>query len=186
VTFSSFKSHIDLAHRYWQHIVQPGDIVVDATCGNGQDTLFLDGLQPSRLYALDIQEDALVNTRTLLGDSKSVTYHLGCHSQFPEEIQSKSVKLIVYNLGYLPGGDKTLTTLSETTLLSVKRALDLVKPGGAISVTCYPGHPAGAVEENAILAWAEGLDRHTWSCCHHRWCNRAKAPSLLLIQSCKS
>ncbi len=183
MTFPLFKSHLDLAHHYWKQLVQPGDVVVDATCGNGQDTLFLASLQPGCLYALDIQEDALANTKALLGAVTQVVFHRGCHSQFPEEIRPQTVKLFVYNLGYLPGGDKTLTTLSETTLLSLKRALDLVMPGGAISVTCYPGHPEGALEESKILEWVQGLDRRVWSCCHHRWCNRAKAPSLLLIQA---
>ena len=181
MTFSHFKSHIELAHRYWQQLVQSGDIVIDATCGNGQDTLFLAQLKPAKLFAIDIQEKALTNTKTLLGASDNVIFHHACHSQFPQEILAKSVKLIVYNLGYLPGGDKSLTTQSETTLMSLQKALDLIVPGGAISVTCYPGHAEGAIEEEKILQWAENLDRQQWSCCHHRWCNRQKAPSLLVV-----
>jgi hypothetical protein len=87
----------------------------------------------------------------------------------------------VYNLGYLPGGDKQATTSSSTTLESLKAAAALIVAGGAISVTCYPGHPAGKVEEQAVLDYAASLPPAEWSCCHHRWTNRKEAPSLLLI-----
>lgn len=90
--------------------------------------------------------------------------------------------LIVYNLGYLPGGDKTITTESSTTLESLQAAFPLIMPGGAISIACYPGHPSGKTEEENVMTFASSLDPQVWSCCHHRWLNRRNAPSLILIQ----
>lgn len=177
-----FRSHLDLAHSYWKRLVQAGDLLIDATCGNGHDTLALASLQPRLLYAFDIQSQALESAQKRLEKESSIRFIHGCHSQFPPEIASASVKLIVYNLGYLPGGDKETTTQSSTTLESVSKALDLIMPGGAISITCYPGHAEGAREEAALLFFAEQLDKHMWSCCHHRWINRTQAPSLLLLQ----
>lgn len=187
-----FRSHIDLAHSYWKSIVVPGDTVVDATCGNGHDTAVLVELALASdmgdVYAMDLQPAAIASCRKklsgLLTQKAMGRVHLieGCHSRFPEEIVPRSVKLVTYNLGYLPGGDKKLTTLTATTLTSLKKALELVQDGGAISITCYPGHDAGVPEESAVLELARTLDPKVWSCCHHRWLNRERAPSLLLIQ----
>lgn len=188
----SFQPHIRLAHRYWQECIQLGDSVIDATCGNGHDTLLLCQLalneEHGHVYAYDIQEQALTTTRERLQEKlteaqlKRVRLIKGCHSCFSEIPPTPPIKLIVYNLGYLPGGDKTQTTFTLTTLQSVQKACDLIAQGGTISITCYPGHPAGALEEEALLRWVEGLPRKNWNCCHHRWINRQQAPSLLILQ----
>lgn len=187
-----FRSHIDLAHRFWRSIVAPGDIVVDATCGNGYDTAILAELaladNAGNVYAIDIQPAAIESCRKRLSGLLTqeamdrVHFIERCHSTFPKEIAPRSVKLVTYNLGYLPGGDKKLTTLTATTLASLEKALELIQDGGLISITCYPGHDAGVPEESEVLKLAAGLDPKEWSCCHHRWINRERAPSLLLVQ----
>lgn len=187
-----FHSHIDLAHKHWKSLVKPGDLVIDATCGNGHDTLVLAQLaltsDSGKLYACDVQKEAIVSSeQMLLGKlgrviMDKVQFIHGCHSCFPEEIKPNSVKLIAYNLGYLPGGDKTKTTQTETTLQSIKKAQEVIQDGGVISITCYPGHPEGKREEEHILQFSSALDPKQWSCCSHRWSNRSNAPSLLLIQ----
>ncbi len=178
----AYKPHLAFAHRLWKENVLPGDIVIDATCGNGQDTLALAVLSPAKLYAIDIQEKAISNTRQLLSKYSDITYICGCHSQFPEAIAKGSVKLVVYNLGYLPRGDKAKTTRCETTLTSIKAALALLSEQGLLCITCYPGHPEGKREEDLLLAFAANLDKQNWHCSHHRWINRAAAPSVLLMQ----
>lgn len=192
--FYLFNSHIDLAHHYWKRMVIPGDIVIDATCGNGHDTFVLASLalgqtaEYGKLYAMDIQEKAILATKDRLAaqltqkQAERVEYIQGCHSNFPKDINKESVKLIVYNLGYLPGGNKGITTQTSTTLESLRSALDLTAKGGAISVTCYPGHQEGLKEQESILAWAAELNKMEWSVCHHTWLNRQAAPSLLFLQ----
>jgi len=191
--FPLFQSHLDLAHSYWKSIILPGDCVVDATCGNGHDTLFIAQLalneeKKGLVIAIDTQKQAIEATRERLATSlssellPSVSFINQCHSQFPDDLPKESVKLIVYNLGYLPGGDKSLTTQNKTTLESLAQALTLICRGGAISITCYPGHPEGKVEEQLILEFISTLDPKKWNCCHHRWMNRKQSPSLLLIQ----
>lgn len=191
-SFPLFQSHLDLAHCYWSQIVKLGDIVIDATCGNGYDTLKLCELALSKdkgkVFSIDIQEEALrtateqihLHLRDELKDR--LIFGKRCHSSFPDEIQPLSVKLIVYNLGYLPGGDKTKTTEISTTLRSLQEAQKLIQPGGAISVTCYCGHEEGAKEQEGILTYLTELQPKEWNCCQHLWLNRQKAPSLLLIQ----
>lgn len=191
--FPLFQSHLDLVYSYWQKLVQTGDTIIDATCGNGLDTLKLAqlclGKEKGWLYAIDILPKAIDLTQTHLRNMldetilQRVRFVEGCHSNFPEEIQPESVKLIVYNLGYLPGGgDKTRTTMLETTLESVEKGMTLIQPGGAISLTLYPGHPEGRREEENIISFAKELDPLLWNCCHHQWPNRQKSPSLLLLQ----
>ena len=191
--FPLFQSPIDLAHAYWQNLVIPGDCVIDATCGNGHDALVLAKLVSNEdvngsLIAIDKQPSALTATQQRLASHLSAQQltHMhfisGCHSAFPADLTEGSVKLIVYNLGYLPGGDKTLTTCRDTTLQSLAAALPLLCAGGALSITCYPGHAEGKIEEERVLEFAATLDNHAWSCCLHRWVNRRTAPTLLLIQ----
>lgn len=184
--FPLFRSPLDLAHRFWESILQPGDMAVDATAGNGHDTLFLARLPLTKLYALDIQESACTNTSTLLktelseSDLGKVEVICQSHSTFPKG--TEGAKLIVYNLGYLPGGDKSKTTMTGTTLQSLESALSLVAAGGAISLTCYPGHPEGAKEEESLLQFANQLPKEDWCVTHIRFSNRNQSPSLLFIQ----
>lgn len=180
-----------MAHSYWSQILQPGDTAVDATSGNGHDTLFLAErvLTPTKgtLYAFDIQSDALEQTRKRIEEALPQCAHRlhllqQSHENFPEEFHHNAIKLFVYNLGYLPGANKAMTTLTTSTVNSVDAACALVAFGGLISITCYPGHPEGAMEEQALLELVEKLDKTVWNVCHHRWVNREKSPSLLLLQ----
>ncbi|MBA3722409.1 MAG: class I SAM-dependent methyltransferase [Parachlamydiaceae bacterium] len=190
--FPLFQSHLDLTHQYWKKLIQQGDSVIDATCGNGKDTLCLAQLTLAEgkgiIYAMDIQKQALDSARHYLSMHLSpqqfldIEFILGCHSQFPVEIKPLTIKLIVYNLGYLPGGDKKQTTQMESTLKSLESAKNLIAPGGVLCITCYPGHDAGAIEEEGLMIFAANLPNTEWSCCHHRWLNREKSPSLLLLQ----
>lgn len=190
--FPIFQSHIDLAHSYWSQLVQPGDIVIDATCGNGHDTLFLCKLaimeEKGKVYAMDNQSLAIQSTRDLLHKELSqqhmdrVVFLHQDHSHFPHFILGESIRLIVYNLGYLPGQNKNWTTLTETTLESIQRAQQLIQLGGAISITCYPGHPEGEKELAALLCWCSNLSPKYWSCCQHLWLNRVRSPTLLFLQ----
>jgi len=191
-SFPLFQSHLDLAHRYWSELIETGDRVIDATCGRGHDTLKLCqlalSLDKGQVYAFDIQRQAIDSTSRLLEDylpielKSHVEIRQWCHSAFPDDILPETIKLIVYNLGYLPGGDKGWTTEAATTLQSLRQAQELLQNGGVISMTCYPGHMEGAREEEAIMAYATHLPPKKWSCCRHVWLNREAGPSLLLIQ----
>lgn len=186
--FTIAESHIRLAHSYWEQIVSPGDCLIDATCGNGHDTLKLCQLTlPSgQVFAIDIQEKAIQSTKQLLSlhlsQMEQITFIHSSHAQFPSSIREGTIKLIVYNLGYLPGGVKEKTTLTATTLESLKNAERLLMPGGFISITCYPGHPEGKKEQELLIDYTSGLDPTKWNPVYHQWLNRNQCPSLLLIQ----
>lgn len=188
---SSYKPHLEMARHYWQSVVKPGDTVIDATCGNGQDTLTLcnlvfDEKNAGSIYAIDIQPQALINTKSLLEKHVSpatlsnIQFLQQCHTILPH--LPESVKLIVYNLGYLPRDNKECTTTAESTLQSLTAAMPLIQPNGAISLMFYPGHLEGEQEEKLILEFVSTLDRTKWICCHHRWVNRLRSPSFLFMK----
>jgi len=189
--FPLFRSHLDLAHHYWTTLVHFGDTVIDATCGNGHDTLKLAQLalddNQGLVIGIDLQKQSLDATKSRLMEQLSpaqwqrVQLICSCHTSFPE-LPVQSVRLIVYNLGYLPKGDKSKTTVVKTTIESLQAAFPLIMPGGVICITCYPGHEEGEREEKAVLDFVQNLDPHEWCCTYQQWVNRQKAPGLLLIQ----
>jgi len=170
------KPHLLLAKDYWKAHLKPDDFVIDATCGNGHDTLFLSELLPEGLvYGIDIQKQALENTRLRLGTAKNVQlFHQSHSASLP---LPKPPRLIVFNLGYLPGGDKSITTMTGSTLDSLRYFLSILAEDGAISMTCYPGHDEGMREEKEVLAFVKDLN-HTY----HRW-EKERSPTLLWIRN---
>ncbi|RZC66174.1 hypothetical protein C5167_009864 [Papaver somniferum] len=187
------KKATELAHLIWQRIVQKGDYVVDATCGNGYDTLALlkmvaDESGKGRVYGMDIQSCALKNTSSLLDESLNTNerelvelFHL-CHSRM-EDVISEGIflRLVVFNLGYLPGGDKAIITVPEKTSQALESACRLMGPGGLISVMVYVGHPGGREEYETIQSFASGLPSESWVCCKFEMLNRPLAPVLVLL-----
>lgn len=140
-------------HRF----VQPGQRVVDATVGNGYDTLLLarQVFPGGRVDGFDCQSAALAVARERLeqaGFVESVRFWERSHAEMAEVVE-EPVHFVVFNLGYLPGGDQTITTEAESTLPALRAARALLLPGGFISVVAYPGHPAGLVEYEAVAAW---------------------------------
>jgi hypothetical protein len=180
-----FSPHLHLAQSLWQDHLAPSDLAIDATCGNGNDTLFLAGI--CTVVGMDIQPMALQNTEMLLmRNQKRAILHRLSHAEIDQLPLPHAPKLIVYNLGYLPKGDKSITTMSETTLESVKKGLNLLASGGALSITCYPGHDEGQKEAAMLVEWAAHLDAEKWAVLHHKWLNRPRSPSLIWIVDQKS
>ncbi|MBI3508640.1 MAG: class I SAM-dependent methyltransferase [Chlamydiia bacterium] len=133
----------------------------------------------AQVVALDIQERAIQSTQQRV-EGRNVTLHCMSHVTFPP--LTAPPRLIVYNLGYLPGGDKHRTTLTQTTLLSLQEAERILAVDGAISITCYSGHEEGEKEERAVLQWAKELSSSQWLVSHHSWLNRPHSPSLLWLR----
>jgi hypothetical protein len=189
--FSLFQSHLDLAHSYWERLLLPGDWAIDATCGNGRDTLKLAEILQGKdggVIGIDIQREALARTQELLSsrfsaeDLSSIHLFEQSHEEFPSLAIQHPIRLVVYNLGYLPGGNKEKTTKTASTLASVRLALGLVLPGGAVSITSYPGHPEGACEDSALQELVKALSPASWNVCLHTFSNRSQSPRLLYIQ----
>ncbi|GLT91536.1 hypothetical protein SLE2022_094190 [Rubroshorea leprosula] len=182
-----------LTCRVWKHVVQKGDTVIDATCGNGYDTLEMlklvaDDSGRGCVYGMDIQTEALENTSSLLDgtvnqkERELVKLFTICHSRMEEVIPANTyVRLVAFNLGYLPGGDKGIITMSTTTLLALEAAKKILMPGGLISLVVYIGHPGGREELETVEAFASRLPVEDWICCKFQMLNRPLAPLLVFM-----
>jgi ubiquinone/menaquinone biosynthesis C-methylase UbiE len=153
----------DLAHRQVAAVAGMGDEVVDATAGNGHDTLELARLvgETGRVYAFDIQQAAIDQTRRRLsrhGLLERVTLQLCGHEHLLERLAPESqgkIAAVMFNLGYLPGGDKQRVTRAATTVPAMEQAARCLRPGGILTVIAYPGHPGGSDELDAVTDWFE-------------------------------
>lgn len=186
--------HLSFALEHWKSVACDGDWIIDATCGRGRDTLKLAYLLSPKgsLIGIDIQIEALRETKRLLQDSLTAEQlervHLfqQSHAHFPSIAHEKPIALIVYNLGYLPQGDKSLTTMTESTLQSIGQAMELIRPGGLISITCYPGHVEGKIEQDALIQMVKGVPQKSWDIRFYRKINSETAPSVLFIKKGKA
>lgn len=153
--------------RHWaQEIIEQalenGGIAIDATMGNGHDTLWLCRLvgEQGHVYAFDVQPEALASTRARLeenGVADRATLILDGHQNMAQH-GIGAADAILFNLGWLPGVAHAVTTRTETTLAAVNAALELLKPGGVMTICVYPGHEEGKRELAALLEWAQALD----------------------------
>ncbi len=153
--------------RYWAAeligpALYPGAVAVDATMGNGRDTLWLCGQvgEAGRVYAFDVQEEAVARTRARLEEAgmadRATLFCLG-HEHMAEAVP-EGVDVVMFNLGWLPGAAHAVTTQTETTLKAVDAALALLRPDGLMTICVYPGHDEGRRELDALLQWAASLD----------------------------
>lgn len=155
----------DCAHKAWSPYLRPGDWALDATAGTGRDTARMARavLPNGRVFAMDIQDIALRQTSQRLAREAllaNVSLLRGDHAELrsllPCGVRGR-LSLVVFNLGYLPKGDHSLTTTTATTLPALHEALLLLRPGGALSVMAYRGHPEGLREFSAVQAFFQNL-----------------------------
>jgi predicted methyltransferase len=189
------KRATDLAHLLMRQTVKTGDWTVDATIGNGHDTLFLANLvgRSGRVFGFDVQEKAVTETARRTGGLPQVRLVHSGHERLAEHLsenepangsENGEVRLagVMFNLGYLPGGPRDITTRAETTIAGLKQALARLKTGGLVTLVLYPGHGGGAEEEAAVRFYVQGLGGD-FAVSHCARLNAARpAPELLAIK----
>ncbi|OGN62018.1 MAG: 16S rRNA (cytosine(1402)-N(4))-methyltransferase [Chlamydiae bacterium RIFCSPHIGHO2_12_FULL_27_8] len=177
-----FSPHLKVAKILIKNFLKDDFLAIDATLGNGFDSLFLsDILKNGQVFSFDIQKEAIENSKKYLKDKKNITFFLASHEDFSKHI-FKKVQFIIYNLGYLPGSDKKIVTKSSSTIKSINSALDILDEIGAICITAYPGHEEGLKEEKKILKFLETLNYKKFSVSYQKWINKKNAPSLFWIE----
>ena len=153
-TYQGFnKSILNRVNLIYERFIKPGDIVVDATCGNGNDTLALSKLAKD-VYAFDVQTGAINNTKEILkkNERNNVTLINDSHEYIDKYLKKykRKISLITFNLGYLPSGNKKIMTNHKSTVNAIKKGLNLLNKKGIILVTCYP-HEEGKKEAKEII-----------------------------------
>lgn len=179
-----FKSARHWARELIESAMYPGAIAVDATMGNGHDTKWLCELAENTgtVYAFDVQAQAVENTRARLAEAGLLSRaRLFCagHERMAEFVDLPA-DAIVFNLGWLPGGEKSVTTLTETTIAAVNAASALLAPGGLMTICIYPGHAEGARERDAVISWASHLPHAVFDVMLRRYLNQPNDPPLMV------
>jgi len=180
------QSPLAFSHALLKQTVHAGDSVIDATAGNGNDTLLLANLvgKDGRVIAFDIQEEAIAITREKLlaaGLNDRVDLQHNGHEHILEICpDSESISAIVFNLGYLPKGDKSIVTIPETTLKALDASLNVLKKKGMLLVMVYHGHPGGKKEKSAVLDFASALPQEYFNVLNYGFINQKNDPPFLL------
>jgi ubiquinone/menaquinone biosynthesis C-methylase UbiE len=183
------QSILEFAHTLAREAVPTGGVAVDATIGNGHDTLAL-ALEVGpggQVYGFDVQREALEETRRRLTEhecAKQVELldagHEDMDRHLPATVQGE-VDAVMFNLGYLPGSDSALTTSPSTTLPALRSTLRILRPGGVVTIVLYTGHEGGAEEAQAVDAWAADLPQDRYRALSYRFVNQKNDPPRLLV-----
>lgn len=175
-------------HKYFilKHLKE-GDIAIDFTMGNGHDTEFLSKTvkEKGHVYAFDIQKQALESTRRHLEEThcpNNYTLILDSHHKVKEYVKEK-FKAGMFNLGWLPGGDKSITTLRETTLPAIEAALDLMDKDAILNIAIYPGHQEGDLEGKMVVDYLSSLSRFRFACTRVNILNSTNSPYFIVVES---
>lgn len=181
------KSPLFFSHDIIKKVVHEGDYAIDATLGNGHDTLLLAELVGSagKVYGFDIQEQAIESSKERLADAGLLEQvelvhagHEKMKQHFPED---KEASAVMFNLGYLPKGDKNIVTKAETTVKAIKQALSLVKKGGVVSIMVYYGHPGTNGEKEAVDELVRELSQKEYDTLSYQFVNQINNPPYLYI-----
>ena len=174
---------LDYSHELLQKALKPGDRALDATAGNGHDTAFLAELvgKKGQVISLDIQNKAIQNTEKLLREKElknRVELIQGDHSQI-ETLTCGPFQAAAFNLGYLPRSDKEIVTQPEKTLVALEKTMEMVSPGGIITVVAYWGHCEGRKEVEVLEEFLPSLDQKKVSVLRYSFINQAGNPPIL-------
>lgn len=170
---------------FLEKIIEKGHVVIDATMGNGYDTVYLGNLvgETGKVYAFDVQEEALTSTRKKVVrdnmEDRIELIHDG-HENLDKYVKEE-VSCVVFNLGYLPRAKHMVITKPDTTLEAIKKSLGLLKPNGIISIAAYIGHEGGLDEKNYICQYLDNLDQKQYNVLHMEFTNQINNPPQLIL-----
>ena len=166
------------------HIVS-GGTAVDFTMGNGHDMLWLSKAvgEDGTVFAFDIQQQALDSTEKLLCENNisNVKLILDSHANVKNYV-SEPICVGMFNLGYLPGGDKSITTKHESSIAAIIAGTELLAPNGALLIAVYPGHAEGTIEGNAVRELLSSYDRKKLCCSEFHIVNSPSSPFFYLVE----
>lgn len=182
------RNILPFAHQLLGEHLKEGSMALDGTAGNGHDTVFLAQSvgASGKVWAFDVQEQAITATKAKLAARnllERVVLVQDGHQYIGRYIRQE-LDAAVFNFGWLPGGDKSVTTFAESSLAALRSTLPLLKPDGLLVAVLYPGHDSGRIEAHAVEAWAQSLPQQAFAVLKYHFTNRQNHPPYLLaIQS---
>jgi len=179
------KGILKYAHYLLEESVESGESVIDATCGNGNDTLFLSRLvgEEGHVLAFDIQEEAIDNTMKMLiqYNLKNVSLIHDSHANIKRYLMDdKSIGGAIFNLGYLPKSDKSVITKAESTISAVETILTFLKKHGVVVLVVYHGHDGGEKEKENLVKYLLTLDQKKFNVLRYGFINQKNDPPFIL------
>ncbi|MBD8068586.1 class I SAM-dependent methyltransferase [Bacillus sp. PS06] len=179
---------LPFARKLLESALSPGDMAVDATVGNGHDTLYLANLVGERghVFGFDIQHAAIAQTNTKLSEQKllsRVTLFEASHDKMSEVLPAsvnQRIKAAIFNLGYLPGGDKGIVTKPDSTISAVEQLLTVMPSEGIIILVVYHGHEEGAYERDQLLSYVTTIDQQYAHVLNYRFMNQQNNPPFII------
>ena len=174
------KRPLEMAHDFLAQVITKDDVVVDATMGNGHDTLFLAKLA-KQVYAFDIQEQALEKTSQRLQEAGLTNVELLLQGHETVDQFVTEVKAAIFNLGYLPSADKSIITQPQTTLEALDKLCQMLVKGGRIAIMIYYGHEGGDIERDAVMNYVSRLPQQEYTATIYRTLNQVNNPPFLVM-----
>lgn len=178
---------LQYAHSLLTESIKSNETVIDATCGNGHDTLLLSTLvgNAGHVLAFDVQEQAIQNTRKLLADNNltNVSYVHDSHAEIEHYLKKHAIDSIggaVFNLGYLPKSDKSVITEGPSTIQAIDTLLSYLKKQGLIVIVVYHGHDGGKTEKNMVLEHVQQLDQKKYHVLQYGFINQKNHPPFII------
>lgn len=183
--YKILNNTISITKSYIENYIKQGQVVLDATIGNGNDTLLMANMvgDNGKVYGFDIQEIAIENTKKLLKENnfeERVRLIKDSHENLTKYIFCK-LDFIIYNLGYLPNGDKNIITKARSTLKSINSSLELLNNNGLLLINSYIGHNGGIEENIGIENLLKNLNQRQFNVLKHSFVNQKNNPPILYI-----
>lgn len=174
---------LSIAHQFLREHIKPGSFCIDATAGRGHDTAFLCHLvgEHGHVLAFDIQKEAIDSTHDRLCAEEirnRAQLILDSHSNMQRYAKPQSADAIVFNFGYLPGGDHHLFTTAKTSIPAIEQGLDILKPGGVMSLCIYYGKDSGYEERDALLEYLKTINQDIYTVLVTHFQNRRGDPPI--------
>ncbi|MCX7923288.1 MAG: methyltransferase domain-containing protein [Clostridia bacterium] len=181
---SIIKNSLGQSHDIVRQVVAKGDCVIDATAGNGNDTVFLAELvgESGKVYSFDIQDRAIENTKKKLADKNlidRVVLVKDGHQNMDIHVKEK-VRAVMFNLGYLPGGDHNIGTKGSTTIKAITKAMELIGTNGIISIVVYYGGDSGFGEKEEVMEFIEKIECRQFTVMKTEFINQVNCPPILV------
>lgn len=181
--YKTFINAVEISKAIMKAYVKPGYIVLDCTVGNGNDTVLLSRLvgEKGKVYGFDIQSIAIEVTKEKLRNEglENRAIIIKDSHEFIDKYIFQKLDFIIYNLGYLPKGNKEIKTKASSTIKSIRKALPLLNSNGIMLVTCYTGHEGGMEEWETIKHYFSSLDQKEYNVLEFNFINQNNNPPIL-------